>query len=77
LFGSNVPVVSFITPSPGTVSGTVTIEANAIDNVGVSNVLFKLDGVQMAPADAVPPYTLTWDTTTVIDGPHVLTAEGA
>jgi hypothetical protein len=69
------PVVSITNPAAGPVSGTVSFDVTATDNVGVSNVVFKLDGVALGPADTTPPYSFSWDTTTVSDGPHTLTAE--
>ena len=69
------PTVSFVTPSAGLVSGTLSIEAAAADNVGVVSVVFKLDGVALGPADASAPYTLSWDTTSASEGAHTLTAE--
>ncbi len=72
---SDIPVVSITSPAAGAVSGTVTIQATASDNVGVSSVTFLLDGVALGPADTTAPYTFSWNTTTVADGPHTITAE--
>ena len=55
-------------------SGTVTVSANATDNVGVAGVQFLLDGVAMAAEDTVAPYGVSWDTTTAASGTHVLKA---
>src|SRR5207249_7157472 len=42
------PTVSITAPSAGaTVAGTVTVSANASDNVGVVGVQFKLDGTNL------------------------------
>ena len=60
---SDIPTVSFVSPSAGVVSGTVAIEATATDNTAVANVVFKLDGVDLAPPDSTAPYTLPWNTT--------------
>ena len=67
--------VSFVTPAAGIVSGTINVQATATDNVGVVSVVFKLDGVDLAPPDFDAPYAISWDTTTVADGPHTLTVE--
>jgi hypothetical protein len=72
---SDTPTVSFVTPAAGNVSGTVAVQANASDNVGVVSVVFKLDGVDLGAPDFDAPYTISWDTTTVADGPHTLTVE--
>lgn len=55
-------------------SGTITLSATASDNVGVSNVEFYVDGVLKA-GDAMAPYSVTLDSTTLTDGSHTLTAK--
>ncbi len=57
------------------VAGTVPVQATATDDVGVVGVQFKLDGVALGAEVLVPPYVRSWDTTTVADGAHTLTAE--
>ena len=69
------PSVAFTAPLPGTVAGTVQLQATATDNVGVLGVQYKLDGVLLGSEVATAPYSLAWDTTMVPDGPHTLTAE--
>ena len=64
-----------VRPAAGNVAGTVLVEATATDNLGVASVQFKLDGVDLGAADVTAPYTVSWDTTTVADGPHTITAE--
>ena len=69
------PTVSLSAPLPNaTVSGAVTVSANANDNVGVANVQFKLDGVNLGAADTTAPYSVSWDTTKSSNGAHTLTA---
>ncbi len=69
------PTVSLTSPSSGaTLSGTVTVTASASDNVGVVGVQFRLDGVALGGEDTAAPYAIAWDTTTVINGSHTLTA---
>jgi hypothetical protein len=70
------PTVSITAPANNaTVSGsTVTVSANASDNVGVVGVQFKLDGANLGSEDTTAPYGATWNTTTVADGLHTLTA---
>jgi hypothetical protein len=60
--------------SGATVSGTVTVSANASDNVGVVGVQFKLDGANLGAEDTTAPYGVAWDTTTAAAGTHTLTA---
>ena len=57
-----------------TISSTVTISANAVDDMAVAGVQFKLDGVALGAEDTSAPYSASWNTTTVANGVHVLTA---
>ena len=72
---AETPVVSVVSPLAGNVEGTVSVAATATDNLGIVSVQFKLDGVDLGPADTTAPYSVSWDTTTVADGPHTITAE--
>jgi hypothetical protein len=66
------PQTSITAPANGaTVSGTVTVAANATDASGVSAVEFWLDGV-MKWSDTTSPYTYSWNTTTAANGSHTL-----
>jgi glucose/arabinose dehydrogenase/PKD repeat protein len=72
---TTAPSASVIAPLPGaTVSGTATVAANASDNIGVVGVQFLLDGSALGAEDTAAPFTLAWNTTTVSNGPHVVTA---
>ena len=72
---TTAPVVSITGPAAGaTVSGPVTVAANATDNVGVAGVQFKLDGANLGTEDTTAPYSWSWTTTTATDGSHTLTA---
>jgi hypothetical protein len=73
---TQAPTVSMTAPANGTtVSGSsVTVSANASDNVGVSGVQFKLDGANLGAEDTTSPYSVTWNSTTVTNGSHTLTA---
>src|SRR3989475_5467196 len=69
------PTVSMTAPAAGvTVAGTVTVSANASDNVGVAGVQFKLDGANLGAEVTTAPYTLSWNTATASNGAHTLTA---
>ncbi|OGY25374.1 MAG: hypothetical protein A2Z11_00775 [Candidatus Woykebacteria bacterium RBG_16_43_9] len=69
------PFVSIVSPSAGsTVFGTVSIQANATDNVGVTKVEFYVDG-ELKETDTSPPYSYSWDTTTVSNGIYSLLAK--
>ncbi len=71
------PVVAMTAPANGaTVTGAVTVAANATDNVGVAGVQFQVDGKNVGGVvtGAGPIYSMSWDTTTAVNGTHVLTA---
>jgi len=70
------PTVSITSPSNGqTVSATVTVTANASDNVGVAGVQFVLDnGTNIGAEDTSAPYSVSWNTTGAANGSHTLTA---
>ena len=70
---TTAPTVAITTPG-GTVSGVITISANATDNVGVAGVQFRLDNNPIAAEDTTSPYGITFNTTTVANGTHTLTA---
>ena len=58
------------------VSGTVTLSATASDNVGVTGVQFYVDnGTTPLATDTSSPYSASWNTTTVTNGTHTLTAK--
>jgi hypothetical protein len=71
---TSAPTVSMTAPASGsTVSGSaVTVSADASSNV--VGVQFKLDGANLGSEDTSAPYTMSWDTTGVANGPHTLTA---
>jgi hypothetical protein len=69
------PAVAITAPAAGaTVTGTVTVTADATDSVGVVSVQFQLDGSNLGAEATVAPYSVTWDTTTAATGNHSLTA---
>jgi len=69
------PTVTLTAPANGaTVSGTITLSANASDNVGVTRVEFYVDGV-LRGTDTTSPYSISWNTATVANGAHSVTAK--
>jgi glucose/arabinose dehydrogenase/PKD repeat protein len=56
------------------VGGIVNVTADATDDTGVAGVQFFVDGVATGSQDATDPYALAWDTRTVSNGAHTLTA---
>jgi len=69
------PSVSVTSPAAGaTVSGTITMTANASDNVGVVGVQFQVDGVNAGAEATSAPYSAPWNTLSAANGSHVVTA---
>lgn len=69
------PAVAISAPTAGaTVAGTVSVTASATDAGGVAGVQFRVDGVALGTEDTVAPYTVGWNTATVANGSHQLTA---
>jgi hypothetical protein len=69
------PTTSITAPLNGaTVSGTVSVNASASDNVGVTKVEFYLDGA-LKSTDTTSPYSWSWNTTTATNGSHSLTSK--
>ena len=71
---NTLPTVRIVSPAEGAiVRGPVTISANAFDNVGIARVKFFVDGREIAEVNS-PPYATSWDTTSVLDGIHIIMA---
>lgn len=72
--GGSSSSVSLLTPAPdATLEGSVSWTADAEDTDGVASVAFRVDGTTVS-TDTSAPYGGTWDSTTVSDGAHTLTA---
>ena len=73
---ATAPTIDMTSPPAGNVSGNaVALAAAANDNVGVAGVQFLLNGTtNIGAEDTTAPYTATFDSTTVADGPHTLSA---
>lgn len=68
------PIVVITNPTANaTVSGTITVTAEASDNVGVEKVQFKV-GPELRQTDTTAPYTYEWDTTKDTDNRYTLVA---
>ena len=71
--------VEFTSPADGaTVGGTVTVAVTPKiggSPTGGAGIRFKVDGVYVGPTDWEPPYQFAWNTTTVAEGPHELSAD--
>ena len=76
-FASDVtpPTVAITAPMDGAgVGGIVTVTANATDDTAVSSVQFSVGGANLGPADTSEPYSVSWDTRSLISGPQTITA---
>jgi len=68
------PTASITAPANGAqVSGTVTIQVSASDDVGVARVVFYLDGVMLG-ADTSAPYSISWNAADSDNGAYTLKA---
>jgi lysophospholipase L1-like esterase len=69
------PTVAVTLPAAGaTVSGMMTLAANASDNVAVAGVTFSVGGVPAGPEDTSAPYQSSFDTRTLANGSYSVTA---
>ncbi len=70
------PTVSIANPPAETVLALlVTLSVNVADDIGVVGVQYKLDGAPIGPEITVAPFSYEWDSATVPNGNHVLSAE--
>jgi len=70
------PTVAVTAPAAAaTVDGdSVSLTADASDDDAVVGVWFKVDGVNVGAEDMTSTYGITWDSTTVPNGSHAITA---
>ena len=71
------PTVSVSAPAANaTLSGTVTLTAAAADTggSGMGGVQFQIDGINVGPADAAAPFSMTFNTALLANGSHVITS---
>ncbi len=70
------PTASITSPTQNaTVVGSITITAQAADNIAVAQTQFTLDGNNIGSPDTSVPYEFTWDTTTSSNGIHLLSVK--
>jgi hypothetical protein len=67
------PTVTLAAPPGTSVNRTVALTATPTAAAGVTRVDFLVDGTVIGTA-TVAPYTVNWDTSTIADGVHSLTA---
>lgn len=71
----NPPTVSILSPLNGAiVYGTVPIQVTATDDHAISKVEIYIDGA-FSTSMISPPYTYQWNTLTVANGNHTITAK--
>jgi hypothetical protein len=72
----NPPTVTITGPAAGaTVSGTITVTADAGDDHGVTRVQFFVDGGTIGTdTDGSDGWSVSWDTTQYSNGPHTVGA---
>lgn len=70
------PTIAITAPAESaTVSATTVVSANASDDVGVSQVTVSVDGTVIGTdTNANDGWSVPWDTTSVADGAHTITA---
>jgi hypothetical protein len=69
------PSVSVTSPAAGSsVSGVVGLSASASDDVGVAGVQFLVDGVAVGAEDTAAPFSGSWDSSSVANGSHTVSA---
>lgn len=69
------PTVKFTSPkNQDTLSDSITIKIKATDNVAVTSVECKIDGVSLG-IKTTSPYNFGWNTKTVMNGTHQLLAQ--
>ena len=72
---TTAPTVAITSPADGaSVTGTTTVTAGAADDTGVASVRFRLGDTDLGAPDTSEPYSTSWDTTALLDGPQTLTA---
>lgn len=73
--GADPPSVSIMAPSTESiVTGLVTVSAAAEGDSGIAGVRFFLDELALGEEITTPPYAITWDTASTLNGAHSLHA---
>jgi hypothetical protein len=72
---TTLPVAMMTAPlNNSKVSGTITVSANATDNVAVVGVQFILDGIKLGTEITTRPYSIYWNTVSATNNIHILSA---
>ena len=69
------PTVTVLSPVTGAVvMGPIALVVTAADDVAMAGVQYALDGVNLGAENTAAPYELSWNSATVANGAHTLTA---
>ena len=69
------PTVSITSPVSGSsVTGSITLSANATDNTSVAGVQFLVDGLAVGSEVTTAPFQMSWNSATVANGSHSVSA---
>jgi hypothetical protein len=72
---TTAPLLALTSPTGGaSVSGSITLSATASDDVGVAGVQFQVDGVNIGAEKTSAPYSISWNSIAVANGPHTIKA---
>ncbi len=73
--GSALPQTALTNPLYGvTLSGSSALTATATESASIANVQFAVDGNPVGSPVTNPPYSLNWDSTSVVNGVHNIVA---
>src|SRR2546430_10563056 len=74
--GNNAtPTVSILTPTINSaLSSTVGVSATASNSAGIAGVQFQVDGANWGAEVTSPPYKMSWNTSKMSNGSHILRA---
>jgi len=76
--GGAPPAVSIMNPAPGAfVAGTINVSVNAVGPSSVASVQLMADGTELGAPATAPPFVFPWNTASVADGQHALSAIAA
>ena len=74
LTDSTPPTVSLTAPTSTSITGSVTVSADASDNAQVAGVQFLLDGANLGLEITTLPYSMVWNSIGTTNGSHTLAA---
>jgi hypothetical protein len=73
IIDNSAPSTFIVTPTTGMFTGTISLEASAIDtHSGIASVEFLADGASIATTFAGPPYAVQFNTASLADGTYSL-----